>query len=276
MNQQAWHVSEEGLSRFMQGEARATERHSIETHLVGCDRCRGVLVEHRGLMPTSDRIWEGILDRVELSRRSLRWSTAPIQVSIASPSLIAATFGLASVLLVAVGVLSAFKSQAALPLLIALAPLAPPVGAVIAFHPGIDPAGKLTQATPLAGRRILFLRAGFSTLVAIMAGLIAAAFTPLGWSSVLIWLAPSLSFTAVVAAAATWTNPARLAVIASTLWMLVVFEWARGHQGAWTRAALDELAVSRPLVQTAFITASVVAAIVCIWRRDAQPGWRTA
>ncbi len=276
MIQKAWHVSEDGLSRFMNGEAKATERHSIETHLLGCNHCRDVLVEHRGLIPASESVWEGILDRVEPSRRSLRWSAGPIQVSIASPALIAATFGLASVLLVAVGVLSAFKSQAALPLLIALAPLAPPVGAAIAFRPGIDPAGNLADATPLAGSRILLLRAGFTTLVAITAGLIAAAFTPLGWSSVLIWLTPSLAFTALVAAAATWTDPARLAVGVSALWSLVVFEWDRGHQGAWTRAALDEFAVSRPLVQATFITACVVAAIVCFWRRDSQPAWRTA
>lgn len=276
MNQNTWHVSEVGLTRFVNGEAKATERHSIETHLLECGSCRDVLVDRRDLMPTSDRIWEGILDRVQPARRSLPWSTRSAQVSMASPALVVATFGLASVLLVAVGILSVFNSQAALPLLVALAPLAPPVGAVIAFQPGIDPAGILAEATPLAGRRILFLRAGFATLVAITAGLIAATFTPLGWSSVLIWLAPSLAFTAVVAAAATWTDPVRLTVVASALWSIVVYGWARGHRGAWTRAALDEFAVSRPSVQAACITASVVAAIVCIWRRDAQPGWRTA
>ena len=276
MNQNAWHVSEAALSRFVNSETGATERHSIETHLLECDYCRGVLVEFPRMKPTSDRIWEGILDRIEPSCRSLRWSTRSVHVSMASPGLVAATFGLASVLLVAVGVLSVFEFQAALPLLVALAPLAPPVGAVIAFQPGIDPAGILAEATPLAGRRILFLRAGFATLVSFAAGLVAAAFTPLGMSSVLIWLAPSLALTAIVAAAATWTDPVRLAVVASALWGVVVFAWANGHRGTWTRAALDEFAVSRPSVQAACVTASVVAVIVCICRRDAQPGWRTA
>ena len=165
-----WHVSASDLATYGDGRAHPLAMASIEAHLLACEQCRGVLADERAHVV--DLVWAGIAERIDVPRRPLRWSTGALQVSLASPPLFAATAGVALALLAVVAYIAVADPAWSLPLLLVLAPLAPIAGGAIAFRPGIDPAGTLSVATPLAGGRLPFLRA-----------LVASAFSQIGRAS---------------------------------------------------------------------------------------------
>lgn len=271
-----WHVPVDRLERYVGGATGPTERASIEAHLLACEHCRSNLTAAR----PSDGAAQGatlraITDRIDQPRRPLRRSTGALQVSLASPALIAASALLTAALLAVIGLAAVFEPPLSVAVLVALAPLAPVAAAVIAFWPATDPAGVLSVATPLAGGRLPFLRALFATAVSAGAGLISSAFTPLGWSESVVWLAPGFALAAVIVAAATWINPARLAVGLAAGWAVACTLWARGRHPLGTINAVNNFATHEVQVQVLCVVVIVVASIVTVWRRDAQPNWRT-
>lgn len=272
-----WHAPPELLTRFAAGPGTVdgTTAASLEAHLVRCADCR------RGLAGAVDRAmitasWDAIAERIDQPRRPLRRSTGALQASLASPALIAASAMLAATLLVGVGVAAAVEPAWSVALLVAVAPLGPVAAAVVAFWPATDPAGSLSVATPLAGGRLPFLRALFATAVSTLAGLSSSVLTPLGSFEAVVWLLPGLAFAAIVIAAATWVDPVRLAVGLGAAWWTVCALWARGHRaGAVVDAANDVAPHALPIAVTC-ITVILLASIVTLSRRDAQPNWRTA
>ncbi|HUP75686.1 MAG TPA: zf-HC2 domain-containing protein [Acidimicrobiales bacterium] len=271
-----WHVPVDRLERYAAGAAGPIEQDSIEAHLLVCDHCRANLATARqDAAAAHDAMLRAITDRIDQPRRSLHRSTGALQVSLASPALVGASALLATMLLAAVGVAAAIEPRFSIAVLVAVAPLAPVVAAVVGFWPATDPAGALSAATPLAAGRLPFLRALFATAVSAAAGLISSAFTPLGWSDSLVWLAPGFVFAAIVIAAATWMNPLRVAVGLGAGWCVVCTLWARGHRSLATVDAVNELATHGARIQIVCVVVIVVASIVTLSRRDAQPNWRT-
>ena len=271
-----WHVPVDRLERYAAGAAGPIEQDSIEAHLLACDHCRSNLAAARpAAAPAHDAMLRAITDRIDQPRRRFHRSTGALQVSFASPVLVGASALLAMALLVAVGVVAAIEPPFSIAVLMALAPIAPVVAAVVGFWPTTDPAGAISDATALAGGRLPFLRALFATAVSAAAGLISSAFTPLGWSDALVWLAPGFAFAAIVIAAATWMNPLRVAVGVGAGWCVICMLWARGHRSLDTVDAIDDFATHGARIQIVCLAVIVVASIVTLSRRDAQPNWRT-
>jgi hypothetical protein len=271
-----WHVPVDRLERYVGGASAPIERGSIETHLLACERCRSNLATARSVgRGPNDAVLRAITDRIDRSRRPLRRSTGTLQVSLASPALIAASALLAATLFAVVGVAAAIEPSWSVAVLVALAPLGPVAAAVVAFWPTTDPAGSLSVATPLAGGRLPFVRALLATSVSGVAGLVSSAFTPLGSSDAVVWLLPGFAFAAIVIAAATWTDPVRLAVGLAAGWWTVCLLWVRGHRADGIVAAANDLAAHAMPVQMLCIAVIVLASIVALSRRDAQPNWRT-
>ena len=272
-----WHVPVDRLERYAGGAAGRVERDSIEAHLLACEHCRSNLAIG-GSDPsaaTHDAMLRAITDRIDQPRRPLRRSTGALQVSLASPALVAASALLTATLLAAVGIAAAIEPSLGVAVLVAMAPLAPVAAAVVAFWPATDPAGSLAVATPLAAGRLPFLRALFATAVSAVASLISSAFTPLGWSESVAWLAPGFAFAAIVIAAATWVNPVRLAVGLGAGWFAVCTLWARRRRTLSTADVVDELATRVVPMLILCLVVIVLASIVTLSRRDAQPNWRT-
>ena len=274
-----WHVPADELGRYASGGARSFEIASVEAHLVACASCCAALAVVRASMTTgdsaSDASWSRIVDRIDQPRRVLRMGTSTLQLCLASPPLVAATLGLASTLLVLIGILTVVDAPQSLPVLLALAPLAPVAGAVLAYQPEADPAGAMAPATPLAAGRLLFLRAMMASVVTLVAGLAASAVAPLSAEALLLWLLPGLALTAIVLALGTWINPTGLALVLAGGWVALIVSWWTRHRAVPEQAALADFATDPQAVRLVCIAIAVIAAAICHLRRDARPNWRT-
>jgi hypothetical protein len=272
-----WHASPELLTRFAAdpGTVDDTTAASLEAHLVRCPDCRRALGGHvdPAVITAS---WDAVAERIDQPRRPLRRSTGVLQASVASPALVAASAVLAVTLLVVVGIAAAVEPSWSVALLVAVAPIGPVAAAVVAFWPTTDPAGSLSVATPLAGGRLPFLRALFATAVSAVAGLLSSVLTPLGSFEAVVWLLPGLAFAAIVIAVATWIEPVRLAVGLGAAWWTACALWVRGRRASALIDAANDVATHALPIAVTCITVIVLASLVTLSRRDAQPNWRTA
>lgn len=273
-----WHVSDHELERYVNRTIPTFARASVEAHLLRCDRCRSDLstaVVSAPRATQADDTWSRIADRIDVTGRPFRSSTTGLQVSTASPLLMFATLAVALGVIVSVAVASASAPRASLPLFVMLAPLAPVIGAVLAFQTGIDPAGQLSSATPLASGRLPFLRAAFSSGTAIVAVAIASRFVPVGLADVAIWLLPGLALTSLVVAISTWIDPQRVALGLAGGWALVVATWSWGRRPRTVPLDLGDFAAERTSMQLVFVAVSLCSWVITFARRDELPVWRS-
>jgi hypothetical protein len=273
-----WHVSDHELERYVNHKVPTFTRASVEAHLLECDRCRNQLARvpsptaHDGV---ADETWLRIVDRIDVTGRPLRSSTTALQVSTSSPLLLAATISVAIAVVISVAVAAAAAPRASLPLFVMLAPLAPVVGALLAFQTGIDPAGQLAMATPLASGRLPYLRALLSSGAALAAVAIASVFVPVGIDDVAVWLLPGLAFTSLVVAISTWVDPRRVALTLACGWALLVSMWSWGPRRRRIPLDLSDLALERQSVQLMLVAVTVGSAAVAFVRRNELPVWRS-
>ncbi len=273
-----WHVSDHELERYVNHTVPTFARASVEAHLLECDRCRNQLA--RVLSPTAldgvtDETWLRIADRIDVTGRPLRSSTTALRVSTSSPLLLAATLSVAVAVVISVAIAAAIAPRASLPLFVMLAPLAPVIGAVLAFQTGIDPAGQLAMATPLASGRLPYLRALLSSGVALVAVAVASVFVPVGLDDVAVWLLPGMAFTSFVVAISTWADPRRVALTLACGWALLVAMWSWGPRRRRIPLDLSNLAVERQSVQLMLVAITLGSAAVAFVRRNELPVWRS-
>ncbi len=271
-----WHVSDHELERYVNHTIPTFARASVESHVLDCERCRSTLaqrVPNRAAIDV-DPVWQRVADRIDVSGRPLRSSTTAIQVSTVSPLLLLATLGVALGVLVSVGLAAAFAPRASLPLFIMLAPMAPVVGAVLAFQPGIDPAGRLAGATPLAAARLPFFRAVFASGTALVSVVVASLFVSVGLNDAAVWLLPGLTLTTTVAAVSTWIDPRRVALTLGCLWAIAVATWSWGARPRAIPLDVADFAVERVGVQAALLTLTIGSVLVTVVRRNELPAWR--
>ena len=273
-----WHVSDHELERYVIHMIPTFARASVEAHLLECDRCRTQLT--RMPSPTApdganDEVWSRIADRIDTTGRPLRSSTTALQVSTSSPLLMAATLSVAVAVVISVAIAAAAAPRASLPLFVMLAPLAPVVGAVLAFQTGIDPAGQLAMATPLASGRLPYLRALLSSGAAFIAVAAASVFVPVGIDDVAVWLLPGLAFTSLVVAISTWADPRRVALTLACAWALTVSMWTWGRSARGVPFDLSDVAVERRSVQLILVAVTVGSVAVTSVRRNELPVWRS-
>lgn len=272
----AWHVRREDLAAYSAGAAGPVLAASCETHLVRCAACRATLADLADAVDpgAAERRWDrladaidrpspGFADRVGLGPWLERRPTA--RLTWASPAMRGAW--LAGVVLVALlpllaGTVAGVDAATAL---LAMAPVAPVVAVALAYRGAADPAGEIAAAAPLAGLRLVALRAlaVAAGAVPLGVGVALAVGTPVQLA--LAWVLPGLALAGLVLVVGTtrW-DPTPVAVVTSGLWALGV-----GVPGvAWGAARVLAETIASPGVQVACLLALVAAVAVAVVRRD--------
>jgi hypothetical protein len=182
---------------------------------------------------------------------------------LATPSLSRAWL-LAVILVLALAVSAvALSDGVALLIFLVTAPVLPLVGVAVAYGRTVDPAYELHAATPLAGYRLLLVRAS-SVLVAATA-LTAAAIPllpgPPGLSAA--WLLPSLMLTlATLVAGSRFPLPIAAAILGG-LWLAAVL----------ATQSVDRFLVFQPSAQLGYGCAALILGLVLhLRRRHFDPG----
>jgi len=271
-----WHASPSQLAAFADGALGPVSASSVEAHLVVCADCRAQLAAQAesGHGTRSDRIWTRITDEIDRPRRNLasRWTWA--RVTLGSPPLAAATVLVLIALVVVPLLAGGMDRRAGAIALIGLAPLAPVLGAAVAFRPALDPAGQLSAATPLATMRLVLLRALVVTIAALPVGIAVAVVLPVRSTLLLGWVLPGLALCAIVLAAGSRFDPNRLAIGLALGWAVLVSNLGLRTRDGDLTARLSDWVVNHAATQLMSAGIAAVAVIVLVARRDAAVNWR--
>lgn len=261
-----WHADRDQLAAYVAGGADRVFAASLETHLVGCADCRGRLAEQ-----TSDTelAWNRLADVIDRPSRG-SWL---LRSTVATPALAQA----ALVAMVLVGVVpllaSAIAGDAGLVALLVLAPLAPVAAVALAYRDRTDPAGEISLATPVAGLRLVALRALVVALVALPPAFLAIAaydhwVEDVPIEAAFAWFLPGLALAALVLLAGTTRlDPTYVAVGASGAWALLVAAVVSVRRTLRPEAFVDLIA--GPAVQALALAVVLGAILLTVARRDA-------
>ncbi|MFF1305601.1 zf-HC2 domain-containing protein [Streptomyces sp. NPDC058307] len=196
-----WHVAEEDLRAYAQGELAAPLLWSADTHLAACAECRGLLAGVSDPVAL-DAGWERLDAELDAPRPG--WFESLLtRVGIADHTarLLAATpvlrrSWLAAVVFLLLATVGAVRTTESPTLFLALAPLLPLAGVALSYGPVLDPTYEMTVVAPTHGFRLLMIR----TLAVLVAGLglngLATLALPGYGLRALAWLLPALALTA--------------------------------------------------------------------------------
>jgi hypothetical protein len=265
---QTWHADEETLRAWANGAAAPVLAASIETHLLRCEECR----RRTGtLSRTTDgdgvRRWDALADRIDRPR-----SHPLLRLGLASPGLRGACLASIVLLLALPALVSVVGLR--LPLMMALAPVAPLAAVALAYGRDAEPAGELAIATPSAGLRIVAARAVLVAITAVPVGVGGALLIGLPVQVAFGWLLPGAALAALVALSGTTRlDPAVVAAGLGSTWAVVV-SWPAASRRV-PADVVTQLIASAPSQLTALLVA-IVAIALTIVRRDTVAYRRTA
>jgi hypothetical protein len=196
-----WHVTEEDLRSYAQGELAPPLLWSADTHLVSCGQCREALASVVDPVAV-DAGWERLDAELDVPRRGL-FEGLLVRLGVADHTarLLAATpvlrrSWLAAVVFVLVATVGAVYTADSPTLFLALAPLLPLAGVALAYGPALDPTYEMAVVSPVHGFRLLMIRTvAVLTTVLGLNGLAALALPGYGLRA-LAWLLPALALTA--------------------------------------------------------------------------------
>ncbi|ASU84474.1 hypothetical protein CDO52_18190 [Nocardiopsis gilva YIM 90087] len=208
-----WHLTSRQLTDYATGRADIAMAMSAEAHLMHCATCRQALPTDEEWLETSwaqlrdivDRPRRGLLERA-LEASGLKESTA--RLLVATPTLYRAWL-IAMVVVLGTALIAAHTVPRGSLMFYFLAPVLPLVGVALAYGRGVDPAHEFTSVTPMAGQRLLFLRA-MAVLVPALTLCTGAALLLPGvggpdWAPV-AWLLPALTLVAASLMLSRWVN----------------------------------------------------------------------
>ena len=274
----AWHVSDPDLVAYLSGTAGTVLTASVESHLLGCAGCRGSLATARGAAgrADTDRRWTALVERIDRPQHS--WSRVRpallTRASVSSPPLLAAWLSAVVAVLVLPVLPVVLAGRDATTALLAVAPLAPLGAVALAYRRGSDPAGELALATPLAGFRLVAVRALLVALAAAPVGVLAAFALGLPSYVAFGWLLPGLALCSLVLLGGTvLRDPTVLAGALGAGWAVVVTLPALRSRGT---SDLVADAVASSGVQLLTLTIAVAALALAYARRDHVTYRRTA
>jgi hypothetical protein len=268
-----WHIRADLMAAYLDGSLEASSVRSVEAHVGGCAQCRGGVPVDKVWLASS---WAGIEDLVDrparsLAERCLVRAGMPDQLArlvLATPSLSRAwLLAVVLVLALAVGAVALSDgSSVSLLIFLVAAPVLPLAGVAAAYGRAVDPAYELHAATPLAGYRLLLVRASSVLVAATLLTAVAMPFLPgpPGLSSA--WLLPSLMLTLAT-------------LVVGTRFPLPVAAAALG--GLWLAVVLATQSVERFLVfqqpaQVGYGCAALIFVLVLhLRRRHLDPGEST-
>lgn len=265
-----WHPTPESIAGYATATGSGVELDSVEAHLLGCEQCRAQLASITGVGRSheGDLVWAAITDRIDRPSRWARLGPWWLRVTLGSPLLAAATGVLVAALLIVPLAVGAANPTAGATVLLALAPLAPIAGALLAYRPEIDPAGSMTGATPLASLTLILIRAAVVAGSAAPAAVVAAALLPAELSLLMGWLLPGLALSLLVLAAGTRTDPTRLAGVLALGWATAVLVAGSRLRHLPLEDMLNQLFVNQLVTQLTFTTIAALAGATVMVRRD--------
>ncbi|MFI0963807.1 zf-HC2 domain-containing protein [Streptomyces sp. NPDC021080] len=199
-----WHVPEEDLRAYVQGELAVPRLWSADTHLAACARCR------QALAGISDPValdvgWERLDAELDAPRPGpVEWLLVRLGVAdhtarllTASPALRRSWLGAIGALLVmTVAAADLVRAGATPTLFLALAPLLPLAGVAVSYGPGIDPTYEMSVVSPMHGFRLLMIRTVAVLSVCLGLNGLATLALPAYGLQALAWLLPALALTA--------------------------------------------------------------------------------
>jgi hypothetical protein len=275
-HQTAWHADDEDLATYLGGGTSPLVAASLETHLLGCARCRARLAELTDEAARS-AAWERLADAIDHPSRG-PWLLRSV---VATPAMLqAALVSLTLVGLVPLVAALFVSGDAGLVALLVLAPLAPVAAVALAYRGSADPSGEISLATPAAGLRLVALRAVVVTAAALPLAFVALLVIghwvdDLPVSVAFAWCLPGLALAALVLAAGTTRlDPVMVAVATSAAWALLVTTVVTSHRSLHPEAFAD--AVAGLPVQSLALAVAVAAVACTVVRRDAVAYRRTA
>jgi hypothetical protein len=265
---QTWHADEETLRAWASGGAAPVLAASIETHLLHCEECR--LRTGAVSRTTADdgvRRWDALSDRIDRPR-----SRRLLSLGLATPGL--RTAWLASLLLLLAVPALVPVLGLRLPVVMALAPVAPLAAVALAYGRGAEPAGELALATPAAGLRLVAARALLVALTAVPIGVGGALLIGVPVQIAFGWLLPGAALASLVALAGTTRlDPALVAAGLGSTWAVVV-SWPAASRRV-PADVVSELIASSPSQLTALMVALAAITLTTV-RRDRVAYRRTA
>ncbi|MEO8293242.1 MAG: sensor histidine kinase [Actinomycetota bacterium] len=141
-----------------------------------------------------------------------------------------------------------------------VAPLLPVAGVAAAYGPWADPMHEMTQASPMAGVRMVLLRSvAVLATTAVIAGVAAVAIPGTDWTAA-AWILPALGLTLGSLALSTFMPVHRAAGAVTFLWLAGVLA-----TGIATEDGLDTF---RGTGQVVFFLLAVVSSGTLAWRRE--------
>ncbi|MGW2618610.1 zf-HC2 domain-containing protein [Streptomyces sp. NPDC001500] len=195
-----WHVAEDDLRAYAQGELAPPLLWSADAHLTGCARCRARLAEAADPVAL-DAAWERLDAELDAPRPGpVERLLTRLGVADHTARLLAATpvlrrSWLLSVLFLLVMTVLAVRVVDRPTLFLALAPLLPLAGVALSYGPSLDPTYEMAVVAPLHGFRLLMIR----TVAVLTAGLVFNGLATLALPGygllALAWLLPALALT---------------------------------------------------------------------------------
>ncbi|MFF6969717.1 zf-HC2 domain-containing protein [Streptomyces tsukubensis] len=159
-------------------------------------------------------------------------------------------------------------SEAARPLLLALAPALPPAGVALSYGRHADPLHEIAAATPSGGLRLLLTRSAAVLALSVTLLTAAGALLPAGGGApgAATWLLPALALTAGALALGTWTGLRTAAAALAGGWLAVALYTAAGSSPGGFGARLAPL-LSGTAAQTGWAAAAALCTGLLVLRR---------
>lgn len=230
-----WHAAPGDLAAYAAGRIDDVRAASVEAHVVSCAECRAILGSALVDESRIDRLWNEVVDRIDAPRPGpVEWFLARLGVSNHTARVLAATPSLRLPWLLAVAYALIFSAGAAqlggdrtLAMFLMIAPLLPLAGVAAAFGPGLDPTIEITSASPMAGFRLLLLRATTVFAATFVLAALASVTLPATDGAAAAWVLPALGLTLATLAIGTVTTAERAAGLVAALWVTGVLTAAR-------------------------------------------------
>ncbi|MER5753166.1 zf-HC2 domain-containing protein [Streptomyces sp. NPDC002088] len=236
-----WHVPEDDLRAYVQGELDTPRLWSADTHLAACADCRALLAQV-GDPVALDAGWERLDAELDAPRRGFVESLL-VRIGVADHTarLLAATpvlrrSWLASVVLLLVMTVGAVYTADSPTMFLALAPLLPLAGVALSFGPVLDPTYEMAVVAPLHGFRLLLTRTVAVLAVGLALNGLATLALPSYGLAALAWLLPALALTATGLALTARLGPVLAPVLVGGAWTALLLAAEASRHGSGTLA----------------------------------------